>query len=74
MDNQHRKIKGYRELSQSDIDLMNEGKDLAEQCRMYIENLQLNGYLDHQAISHGQTLLQTGFMWIIRGIAQPESF
>lgn len=26
MDNQHRKIKGYRELSQTEIDLMNEVK------------------------------------------------
>lgn len=32
MDNQHQKIKGYRDLSQEEIDLMNEGKDLAEKC------------------------------------------
>lgn len=34
MDNQHRKIKGYRELSQDEIDLMNEiktkGSELGE--------------------------------------------
>ena len=32
MDNQHQKIKGYRDLSQEEIDLMNEGKALAELC------------------------------------------
>ena len=31
MENQHRKIKGYRELSQKEIDLMNEIKALGEQ-------------------------------------------
>lgn len=30
MDNQHRSIKGYRELSQQEIDLMNEIKTLGE--------------------------------------------
>lgn len=28
MENQHRKIKGYRELSQAEIDLMNEVKEM----------------------------------------------
>lgn len=30
MDNQHRKIKGYRELEQAEIDLMNRIKDQGE--------------------------------------------
>ena len=30
MNNQHKQIKGYRDLSQTEIDLMNEGKSLAE--------------------------------------------
>lgn len=39
MENQHQKIKGYRDLSQTEIDLMNEGKALAEQCGEYIAKL-----------------------------------
>ena len=43
MDNQHRKIKGYRELSQAEIDLMNEiktkGVELAELCAKLEERL-----------------------------------
>ena len=74
MDNQHRRTKGYRILSPADIDLINEGKDLAEQCRTYIETLQCDAYLDQNCIAHGKTQLQTGFMWTIRGIARPETF
>jgi D-mannonate dehydratase len=33
MDNQHKLIKGYRELSQEEIDLMNEVKDMAESMK-----------------------------------------
>ena len=33
VDNQHQKIKGYRDLTQDEIDLMNEGKALAETVR-----------------------------------------
>ena len=40
MDNQHQKIKGYRDLSQEEIDLMNEGKELAEKCGDFIAKLE----------------------------------
>lgn len=33
------KITGYRQLSEAEVALMNEGKALAEQCREYIEKL-----------------------------------
>lgn len=39
MDNQHQKIVDYRDLSQAEIDLMNEGKALAEQCGEFIKKL-----------------------------------
>lgn len=32
MDNQHRKIAGYRELTQDDIDLMNRVKAVGANC------------------------------------------
>lgn len=90
MDNQHKQIKGYRDLSQTEIDLMNEGKALAEQCGAWIEKLRkmpatsphmgpfVNPEgapsLDQRSVSIGATELQTGFMWAIRGIAQPSTF
>lgn len=89
MDNQHKQIKGYRDLSQAEIDLMNEGKALAEQCGAYIAKLraqkrekfegdgepfEMGVDLDQQWISIGATDLQRGFMAVIRGIAQPTTF
>lgn len=74
VDNQHQKIKGYRDLSQVEIDLMNEGKHLAEQCREYIEKLERTGYVDTRWLSIGRADLQKGFMAVIRSIAQPTTF
>ncbi len=74
MDNQHKQIKGYRDLSQDEIDLMNEGKALAMQCGAFIEKLQAAQGLDQRAVALGKTNLQQGFMWAIRGVAQPTTF
>lgn len=48
MENQHRKIKGYRELSQTEIDLMNEVKakgveldELVKKIQLYLANAKL---------------------------------
>lgn len=73
MDNQHKQIKGYRDLSQAEIDAMNKGKELAAQVGAWIEELQMQG-IDQRAVSLGKTNLQQGFMWAIRAIAQPTSF
>jgi hypothetical protein len=75
VDNQHKKITGYRDLSQEEIDLMNEGKELAKQCGAFIDKLQNKGSsFDQRCVSLGKTNLQQGFMWAIRGVAQPETF
>ncbi len=74
MENQHRIIKGYRELSQQEIDLINEGKALSEQVGAFIEKLRGADNTDKRWISIGQTDLQKGFMAAIRSIAQPATF
>lgn len=76
MENQHKKITGYRDLSQSEIDMMNEGKALAQQVGEWVAKLQGmgQGALDQRWIAIGKTDLQTGFMAVIRGIAQPTTF
>lgn len=72
------KITGYRQLSEQEVSLMNEGKALAEACGAYIEKLRGyapdSGALDQRWISIGATDLQQGFMAVIRGIAKPTSF
>lgn len=81
MDNQHKKIKGYRDLSQEEIDLMNEGKKLAEKVGEFIEKLNKADFAttsdqapDKRWVSIGSTHLQQGFMAVIRGIAKPTTF
>ena len=77
MDNQHQKISGYRDLSQDEIDLMNEGKALAEQVGEFVRKLRAGrpGHVpDQRWVSIGATDCQTGFMALIRSIAQPTTF
>jgi hypothetical protein len=74
MDNQHKHIKGYRDLTADEIALMNEGKALSEQVGAYIEKLRASPGLDQRWVSVGATDLQKGFMAAIRGIAQPTTF
>ena len=80
MENQHQKITGYRDLTQDEIDLMNEGKALAEQVGNFIGKLevtsaQTGGHaIDLRWVSIGKTQLQQGFMAVIRGIARPTTF
>lgn len=82
---QQPKITGYRQLSEKEVELMNEGKALAELVGAYIAKLrghQLNPSimsdpgiaLDQRWISIGATDLQKGFMAVMRGIAQPTTF
>lgn len=74
MKDQHEKIKGYRDLTQEEIDLMNKGKDLAEQCGAFIAELEAAADTDKRAVALGKTNLQQGFMWAIRGVARPTTF
>jgi len=71
MENQHRKIKGYRELSQEEIDAMNKVKELANEIGAFIEEL---ADVDPRWLAIAKTDLQKGFMSLTRAIAQPEFF
>lgn len=68
------KITGYRQLSEEEVALMNEAKALAIQCGEFIAKLRDTSNLDQRWVSIGATDLQTGFMAVIRGIAQPTTF
>jgi hypothetical protein len=74
MENQHQQIKGYRDLSKAEIDMMNEGKELAQKCGEFIAKLEANSTTDKRNVALGKTNLQQGFMWAIRAIAQPTTF
>jgi hypothetical protein len=74
MDNQHRKIAGYRELDQVEIDLMNEIKAKGVELGALIERLRLTSNLDQRWVSIGATDLQTGLMALTRAVAKPAFF
>ncbi|WP_282265945.1 hypothetical protein [Stenotrophomonas sp. PS02298] len=74
MDNQHRKIKGYRELSQGEIDLMNEIKSKGAELGELVGKLQASGETDKRWVSIGATDLQKGLMALTRAVAKPEFF
>lgn len=75
-------ITGYRTLSQTELNLVNEGKALAEQCGVFVAKLRGQGQaggevpagLDQRWVSIGATQIQQGFMAVIRGITQPTTF
>jgi hypothetical protein len=74
MDNQHRQIKGYRELSESEIALMNEIKSKGAELGELVARLRANDGLDQRWVSVGATDLQTGLMALTRAVARPTFF
>jgi len=77
MDNQHRKITGYRELTQDEIDLMNLVKETAATVGRLVELMRRPDHeheIDQRWVAIGATDLQQGFMALNRAIARPESF
>lgn len=74
MKDQHTKIKGYRDLSQAEIDLMNKIKAKGEELGQLVAELRAAQGLDQRWISIGATDLQTGLMALTRGVAQPTTF
>ncbi len=74
MDNQHKRIKGYRDLSQDEIDLMNEIKARGVELGTLVAKLRSTEGLDQRWVSIGATDLQTGLMALTRGVAQPTTF
>lgn len=74
MDNQHRKIVGYRELNQNDIDSMNKVKELGKLIGALVEEMERDSSTDKRWLEIGKTDLQKGLMAVTRSIAQPTFF
>jgi len=70
MDNQHREITGYRELSQSDIDIMNTIKHREKQVLALLDSVEGK---DPRWAAIARTDLEKGFMAAVRSIAKPGS-
>lgn len=74
MENQHRKITGYRELTQGEIDMMNCLKDTGVQLEKIVALLLSDESYDKRWINIGATHLQQGLMALTRSVARPTSF
>lgn len=74
MENQHRKITGYRELTQQDVNDMNDIKAEGERLKTVIEAMRSRKEIDQRWVSIAETNLQQGIMAAVRAVAQPNSF
>ena len=85
MDNQHRQIKGYRDLDQETIDTMNLIKAKGRELDELIDHLtarQTQITAEHGTgdaepyrwLQIGKTHLQQGLMALTRAVAKPEFF
>lgn len=76
MDNQHRYIEGYKELTQEEINTMNDIKRMANSLGNLIESLRdrKGVTIDECWLSIGKEDIQKGVMGVVRAITQPKSF
>jgi hypothetical protein len=74
VDNQHRKISGYRELTADEIALMNEAKELEAKANSLVDKLRYSyGHgVDVRCVAIAATHLETGFMYLVKAVAKPE--
>lgn len=82
MENQHRLIKGYRELNEVEINNMNLLKGLEAEVLTIIQKIEDCGYLgaktfqpvDGHWMQIARTHIQQGFMAAGRAVARPEGY
>ena len=68
-------IHGYRELTEAEVDLINEVKAAGVRLGKLVSKLKdKTPGLDQRWIAIGATDLQKGLMGLSRGIAQPTTF
>ena len=67
-------IKGYRELTQEEIDQMNVIKAMGIEIESIINVLGDMDSTDKRWLSIGETDLQKGLMSLVRSIAKPTTF
>ena len=78
MDNQHKQIKGYRDLTAEEIALMNEIKAHGEALGLLVDRMDKagrdTGAIDTRWVAIARTQLQQGLMALTRAVARPTTF
>lgn len=72
MENQHRKISNYRELTQDEIDSMNAIKAWEQNAMRLIGNLGKIPGIDQRRLSLAKTNIEQGCMWAVKAVARPD--
>jgi hypothetical protein len=72
VDNQHKQIKGYRDLSQAEIDLINAVKLREETTGALWREIMALPDVDKRWASIARTHFEEGFSALVRSIARPE--
>lgn len=72
MDNQHKKIAGYRDLSQEEIDAMNGIKALEAKFNAMIDFVRSLAGADQRQIAIAATAGEEAFMRAVRAVAKPD--
>lgn len=71
VDNQHQKISGYRDLSQPEIDLMNDVKAMESDVAQLWREIAGQDEIGGRWLAIARTHFQEGFSALVRSIAQP---
>lgn len=76
MDDEHKMIIGYRNLSPSEIELMNNIKAMGQELGALCDQLAtaVNPYMDGRWLDIGRSQLQLGLMALVRAVEKPDSF
>jgi len=74
MENQHQLIAGYRDLTQQEIDLINEIKKNGNDLGLAIDAIEKMPNVDRRMAAIARTQIQLGLMALIRAIAKPQGF
>lgn len=74
MDNQHKMIAGYRDLSAEEIARVNDIKALADKVGALFEALDYCAGTDKRCVAIAREYAQTAFMWTVRAVTKPTTF
>ncbi len=80
VDNQHKKIDGYRDLTVAEIGMVNDLKEVEAQLGLTLDGIEHAVKAiapdDHEAmrwVDMARTHLETGMMYAIKGVARPTN-
>lgn len=67
------KVQGYKSQPQSNVDLVNEVKDLETQVALLWKKVRAHNDVDRRMHALARTHFEDGFMWLVRSVFQPNT-